>query len=81
MRESLEQAGGILLGRIDEDTVIVSFSDNCGVWHKSPGYTGYVLLIDGLEYEFQRSALPGDLWWANLPIKNRNAFLQTIKES
>jgi hypothetical protein len=67
-RETLEEAGYKLVARIDEDQVILE--DETGkreLWFKHDDNPGFTVEIDGVGYEFVRSASKGDEWWANLP--------------
>lgn len=81
MRETLEEAGSTVAGYLNETEVIIKTEDANGtiyeLYRKNNDFAGYVLEIDGIGYEFIRTALIGDLWWAgiNTPIQFLNSCL------
>lgn len=69
IREKLEDTEYRLLGRIDaENSVILEDKDNGKreLWVRNNDNPSYTIVIDGCGYEFVRTALLGDLWWANI---------------
>jgi len=72
-RETLAESGYSLIGRIDVNEVILQDSADSGgkpeLWTQRDDFAGYVIEIDGIGYEFVRTALMGDLWWAGLGPK------------
>lgn len=58
-------------GLVLHDSIFGQFE----LWAKRDDYAGHVIEIDGVGYEFVRSALPGDLWWAGIDNKAHDVVL------
>ncbi len=65
-RESLEEAGYRIFGNPIHDDVVLEDIEtgHRELWQKNDDFAGYVVVIDGVGYEFVRSARMGDQWWA-----------------
>ena len=63
IRETLKEANYSLFATLDEDTVIVRDNENMvlEVYAKNNDYSGHVLEINGIGYEFVRTVLTTDL--------------------
>ena len=62
-RETLQEANAQLVARIDDDTVVIRDLGlkRLDVYAKRDDYAGYVIEIDGVGYEFVRTATTSDL--------------------
>ena len=70
VRETLEESGCSLVALTPHDGEVI-LKDNdlktFQVWQRRDDYAGYVIVINGVGYEFVRSALASDLQYC-LPI-------------
>ena len=66
-REPLAESGYTLLSKKGNE-VILEEGGIPELWTKRDDYSGYVIEIDGVGYEFVRSALQGDLDEHNLKL-------------
>lgn len=51
-RETLEESGYRVIERKGNDIILADAADNLELWHKNDHYSGYVVEIDGIGYEF-----------------------------
>ena len=66
MRQNLQDSEYVLAGRIDENQVILRDGVTFEVYAKNDHSASHVIVINNEGYEFVRTALIGDLWWAGL---------------
>ena len=70
MKEKIEDTDYTIGGWLNRDSssksVILCDGDKKELWVCNPGHASYGVIIDGEDYEFVRTALLGDLWWAGI---------------
>ncbi len=84
-REPIEDTEYVFVKEIDEKEIILREKDgdpnnrlSYELWVRNDHFAGYTIIIDGKGYEFVRSALQGDLWWANVtPACNESDDIDT----
>ena len=73
MRETLEEAGYTLVAHTHHNEVILKDGDNVHleVWQKHDDHAGYTVEINGVGYEFVRTALATDIQFC-IPVSSEH---------
>lgn len=75
IRQKIEDSEYSIAGRIDENQVVLTDGTNFELYAKRNDFAGHVIVINDVGYEFVRTALAGDKWWAGINTQTRRFSL------